>query len=488
MSVYRVPVLGQFAWQEPVLDRVLAPTITARGTRYLVADVGATGVFAGQEGKIAWMDATDDVSWSFDSASTGWQVYDVAGDEFLVYDGSVWSSASTMDGLELTGDVSNTVPIDWNLDDDEAESLTFKTLTDVDMLNFNTTDGAEAVEIGEIANPVDLKLTGAMDLTDASVNVELSDNTDSLTFSKDTTSILTIDSTNLGVKVDRDLTVVGDLVVQGTTTTIETANLVVEDSLITLNKGGGATSANDSGIEFEEDSVITGYIKTAANRDDFILNAPANDNVLTIDIDADTTLNMVGDLIVETEGGTINQDLTTDATTVQFGALEVNGDIDLSTDGGVITVTDNDPNAFNINSGAFNVDTSTGAIEISTSGGLEVGGVTTLLGDIDLTGGAIDVDLVDDISALSFDSTLAGILSIDSRAGVESVDFGRNITVANDAVIEGDINVSATTKFTTDGTDGVTVAEAEMAYTSRGQWDTALNVLRFDVTDEYVPA
>jgi len=71
-----------------------------------------------------------------------------------------------------------------------------------------------------------------------------------------------------------NVTINGDLDVNGTLTSIDTVNTTIQDKLITLNKGGAAASAGDSGIEFEENSVITGYFKTNAGRDGFLMKAP----------------------------------------------------------------------------------------------------------------------------------------------------------------------------------------------------------------------
>jgi len=66
------------------------------------------------------------------------------------------------------------------------------------------------------------------------------------------TGNLTIDSAGGTVTVDDNLIVTGDLTVQGTTTTIETTNLNVEDNIITLNYGyTGTPTTLTSGIEVE---------------------------------------------------------------------------------------------------------------------------------------------------------------------------------------------------------------------------------------------
>lgn len=71
-----------------------------------------------------------------------------------------------------------------------------------------------------------------------------------------------------------NVTVNGNLDVNGTLTSIDTTNTTITDKLITLNKGGAVASGADSGIEFEEDGVITAYIKVNGNRDGYLMQAP----------------------------------------------------------------------------------------------------------------------------------------------------------------------------------------------------------------------
>lgn len=71
-----------------------------------------------------------------------------------------------------------------------------------------------------------------------------------------------------------DVIINGDLDVNGTLTSIDTVNTTIKDKLVTLNKGGAASSGNDSGIEIEENSVITGYIKVNSARDGYLIQAP----------------------------------------------------------------------------------------------------------------------------------------------------------------------------------------------------------------------
>ncbi len=70
--------------------------------------------------------------------------------------------------------------------------------------------------------------------------------------------------------------------VQGTTHYENVDQLQVKDPLITLNKGGGVGSAAASGIELEENAVITGYAKSSADRNSWELKAPNAAGVATV--------------------------------------------------------------------------------------------------------------------------------------------------------------------------------------------------------------
>ena len=69
----------------------------------------------------------------------------------------------------------------------------------------------------------------------------------------DTTAI-TIDGATASVSIANDLTVTGNLQVDGTTTTINTTNTTIEDSLLVLNTGMSAANTYDGGLIIERGS------------------------------------------------------------------------------------------------------------------------------------------------------------------------------------------------------------------------------------------
>ena len=63
------------------------------------------------------------------------------------------------------------------------------------------------------------------------------------------------------ITISNNLTVTGDLTVSGNTTTLNTANLNVEDSFILLNSGETSTPTLNSGIEIERGTSTNVFIR-----------------------------------------------------------------------------------------------------------------------------------------------------------------------------------------------------------------------------------
>lgn len=74
----------------------------------------------------------------------------------------------------------------------------------------------------------------------------------------------------------------GNFTVTGTTTYVNSTNTNISDAFITLNKGGAAGSASAAGLDFEENSIITAYVRTSANRLGYDIKAPATAGIATL--------------------------------------------------------------------------------------------------------------------------------------------------------------------------------------------------------------
>lgn len=124
--------------------------------------------------------------------------------------------------------------------------------------------------------------------------------------------VLTVSGSTYGnsSSIVGDLTVGGNFVVEGSYVTQNVETVTAVDPLITLNKDAASIPAGGSGIEFEASGSIAGYVKTNASGD-MLIKAAAG-NLLTLDVNADKTITVAGDLTIEA-ASFVNQDLTTDA-------------------------------------------------------------------------------------------------------------------------------------------------------------------------------
>jgi hypothetical protein len=85
--------------------------------------------------------------------------------------------------------------------------------------------------------------------------------------------------------------------ISGTLSYVTATDLTLTDKRITLNKNGAANTANDAGIEFEENGVISGYIKTSSDRNSFLFKTPNANNDLTLNLQNDV-VNFNNNLLV----------------------------------------------------------------------------------------------------------------------------------------------------------------------------------------------
>ena len=146
----------------------------------------------------------------------------------------------------------------------------------------------------------------------------------------DTTSgNLTIDSAGGTVTVDDNLTVTGDLTVSGTTTSVNTETLTVDDNIIVLNNNATGAPTQDAGIEIERGSSTNVALRWNETSDKWEITTDGSTyaNIATETYAASltpATLDAIGDVTI------------TSASSGQFlqwnGTAWVNDAIDLGTD------------------------------------------------------------------------------------------------------------------------------------------------------------
>lgn len=125
----------------------------------------------------------------------------------------------------------------------------------------------------------------------------------------------------------------GNLTVNGTTTFVNSTQTQIADPLITLNKGGATASAAGAGIEFEENSAITGYFKTSAARTGFDLKSPATAGIATL-----ITASGSQTYTLPNKSGTFMLQVIDDTAPQLGGALDVNGNAIVSASNGNIII------------------------------------------------------------------------------------------------------------------------------------------------------
>jgi hypothetical protein len=98
-----------------------------------------------------------------------------------------------------------------------------------------------------------------------------------------------------------DLTLAGDLTVNGTTTTVDTSNLVVSDTLIELGNGATGSPLNDSGIVIERGDSDNAFIGWDESEDKFLVGTGTFTGSSTGNLTVTT-----GTIVANLEGATAN--------------------------------------------------------------------------------------------------------------------------------------------------------------------------------------
>ena len=124
-----------------------------------------------------------------------------------------------------------------------------------------------------------------------------------------------------GVNISHALVVEGNLTVNGTTTQVDTTNLQVKDKNILINDGGASNSAAGAGLDFEENSSVTGFLRVdSGDRAQFTFKAPGG-STLTLDMDADGEIQFDAAKKL-TVGGNFNIDGDIGSTAAEINLLD----------------------------------------------------------------------------------------------------------------------------------------------------------------------
>ncbi len=397
---YRVPVLSKFSWQEPVAAIVDVPVgEEAKGTRYLISGT-PSGAFAGHANQIAWFDG-ETWKFDFDTRPSGLKVYNQDDDSYWMWNGATWTNATNVGDFTITGDtVTQEEAVSWKLPNNEAEALSFDVYDSegpagpAGMLRFDTRNGAE-----RLTSSVGVVIDGASQFKD-------------------------------------DVVIEGNLRITGSTTTIETEQLVIEDPIFTLNHAGDNLTSVGAGMEVEGDSTsIVAFFRTY---DAGWEMAAYNDKILQLETTEDVKIKASANLDIE--GNTkVNQNLRDDAD-VTFNSVSAA----TGTYSGAVSA------------GSLDVTAQIDAATIETTGNVDIGGDLVVTGNIQGT-----------------DITATNDLNVNNDA-----------TIDNDLSITGDItavtNITVTEQVTDGGDNSVSVANMQKSFDSRAKWDADLECLVFD--------
>jgi hypothetical protein len=214
-------------------------------------------------------------------------------------------------------------------------------------------------------------------------------------------------------------TIGGDLTVNGTTTTIDSQTLVIEDPLLTLakNNSGGAGNTFDQGLFF---------------------NRGSDDNVSFI---WDESADQFAFAVTSAEDGTTAGNVTIDSyANTRMGVATVT---DVET--GVISAADGTESA--------TIADSTGVMTIASS----------VLTTTDINGGSIDgaiIGAATPAAATVTDFTANGTINIDSTGNMDGIIIGASSAAAGTFTDVTATNVQTSTVKANDGTAAIAIADS----------------------------
>ena len=409
------------------------------GSGFVLEDGDGTEVTIDEDKEVKFIDGDGiEINWTDVSTGSDGDPYDltfsldidgmtdigagvVSGDLLIIDDGANGTNRkTTVDRIAtaFAGDGLTASGVSLTVNADQSSIITaVGTLTSLDVDGNATVDGA----------------TISLDAT-TSLNIDNSNTSNGITIGTATSGVpISIGHTTSEVTVNDNLTVTGDLTVNGTTTTISTSQLTVEDDLITVSKGNDTVAnANGSGMEIEATGATNLHWKYVHARTAWQSN---------VDIDLATTsesFKIAGTDVLTNNtlgSGVVTSSLTT------VGAL----------------------NSGSITSGFTSIDTGSGAI--STTGTLTGGSIVgtslavsgTITGDTSLT---LDSTTITTAEIGVLDSVTAGTVAASKALVVDSnKDLGtiRNVT-SNGTVQASTLSVDAVAILDTGSADGQTVA------------------------------
>jgi len=345
-----------------------------------------------------------------------------------------------------------------------------------------------------------------------------------------------------GVGIDKslfigeDINVSGNLIVSGTTTTVNTANIDISDSLIGLSSGTTGTPINDSGLLItrgNESSVFMGWDEQL---DKFVLKTTNNSSAMAGALAFTGTNTISTNLEIPNNGsigsltepnamsinafGDISINTTTNSSSLSTGALKIAGgagiakdvnigeNLYLKKDGAILNIGENDDfnithdgitgatihaNPLNINSqSSSNYSTVTGELTINGADGINLQANASKLhvnttDAVDISAGTFSIDAtstvnIDATSTIAINST-GGEINVGNNDDSQNINIGssisaRTIQIGNSSSTAVNVDAKAINLTSVDEmllTDGTGVIKMD------GSGATDISAVTFDI-------
>ena len=425
----------------------------------------------------------------------------------------------------------NGTDFDMLLDDNQANALEIKEGSNVYM-NFATTDSSELITVSKnmtIADGVTLATNtadingGAIDGTTiggstaaaGTFTTATATNVQATNYkANDGTAAMTIADTSGDVNVSTNFSVDGNLTVNGTTTTIDSATLTVEDPLIQLakNNSGGDANTFDQGLFFNRGSLDNVSFIWDESADQFAVAVTASEDGttagnITIDSYAAFKAGVITATDVETAtvsaaDGTLAMTMADSTGVVTFNAAPSFGDNNItnvgdlaldtiSADGTTIGVsmTDNTAAAFDIKEGSnsyLKFDTTNSSELITAGENFTVASGKTLTTDTaDINGGAIDG------TTIGANSAAAATFTTATATSVNATNYRANDGTAAIVITDSTGAVAVSTALTATGAVSVdggnfTFNESSASVDARFETNGDTHALFIDGSEDHV--
>jgi hypothetical protein len=458
---------------------------------------------------------------------------------------TVIKNLSVTDGLDLgdlnalnVGDINvdsvssdNGTDFDLLLDDNSATALEIKEGSNAYM-TFDTTNSAEVITAGQdftVASgktfttdtadinggAIDGTTIGGASAAAGTFTTATATNVQATNFkANDGTAAMTIADSTGDVSVSTNFSVDGNLTVNGTTTTIDSATLTVEDPLIQLakNNSGGDANTFDQGLFFNRGSLDNVSFIWDESADQFAVAVTSGEDGttagnITIDSYAAFKAGVITGSDVETAtvsaaDGTLAMTMADSTGVVTFNAAPSFGDNNITNVGDIaldsisadgttigVSMTDNTAAAFDIKEGAnsyLKFDTTDSSELITASKAFTVAsGVTFTTDTADINGGAIDGTTIGGASAAAGTFTTATATNVQTST-VKANDGTAAITIADST---GAVEITTATEVSGNLlVDGGTFIfnEAGADLDARFEGDTDQNLLFIDAGNDRI--